>query len=65
MFIGALLICSSLADVTTCDLKVNGKEAYSSQEECMKEVMTVAQYTAYVLGIPTRPYCFQLEIYNT
>jgi len=65
MFIGALVICTSLVDVTSCDLKVNGKQSYDTQEECMQEVTKVAQHTAYVLGLPSRPYCFKLEIYNT
>ena len=41
MFLGALLLCASVTDVSSCDVKMNMKDFYDTKEECALETDTV------------------------
>ena len=60
VFIAVLLVCASLADVTTCDVKVNTLTFYETKPKCMEEARGLARYVADVLALQAKPYCFQL-----
>ena len=60
VFIAVLLVCASLTDATTCDVKVNNVTFYESQPKCMEEARGLARYVANVLALQARPYCFPL-----
>ena len=65
MFVGALLLCASVTDVSSCDVKMNGKDFYNTKEECALEMLEVAKYTANLLQVVAKPYCFKIEVYST
>lgn len=65
MFVGALLLCASVTDVSSCDVKMNSKHFYNTKEECTLEMFKVAKYAANLLQVVTKPYCFKIEVYST
>tara|TARA_R110002072_G_scaffold2367_5_gene19719 strand:+ start:4984 stop:5181 length:198 start_codon:yes stop_codon:yes gene_type:complete len=65
MFVGALLLCASVTDVSSCDVKMNMKDFYDTKEECALEMFEVAKYTANALRVATKPFCFKIEVYST
>ena len=58
MFLGALLLCASVTDVSSCDVKMDARTLYDTKEECVSEM--VAKYAANLLQVVTKPYCFQI-----
>jgi len=60
MFIGALLVCASMTDVKTCDVKMNTKNLYETRRECVQEMQGVAKYVFDMLELNARPYCFPI-----
>ena len=65
MFLGALLLCASVTDISSCDVKMNMKDFYGTKEECALEMFEVAKYAANLLQVVTKPYCFKIEVYST
>ena len=60
MFIGALLVCASMTDVETCDVKMNTKNLYETKQECVQEMQGIAKYVFNMLELNAKPYCFPL-----
>lgn len=60
MFLGALLLCASVTDVSSCDVKMDARTLYDTKEECVSEMFKVAKYAANLLRVVTKPYCFQI-----
>lgn len=58
MYIGALLVCASLADVSSCNVKLNTHNFFETKQECVEEMRGAAQYAATVLLLVAKPYCF-------
>ena len=56
MFIGALLVCASMTDVKTCDVKMNTENLYETRRECVQEMQGVAKYVFDMLELNARPY---------
>ena len=64
MFVGVLLLCMSVTDVSSCDVQMNPNTIYSSQKECAVEMFKIAKYAANRLQMVTKPYCFSIEGHN-
>jgi hypothetical protein len=64
MFVGVLLLCASVTDVSSCDVKMNGKTFYDTKEECRLEMFEVAKYAANLLQKVTKPYCFKIVVHS-
>ena len=58
MFIGAILVCASMYNVSTCDVRMSTHKAFESKEECIIEMKAAAQFAAKNLGLVSRPFCF-------
>ncbi len=58
MFIGALLVCASLYDVSTCDVRLNTTKTFESKQLCVEEMKGAAEYAAKSLLLVAKPYCF-------
>ena len=64
MFVGVLLLCMSVTDVSSCDVQMKPKTFYSTRKECAVEMFRIAKYAANSLQMVTKPYCFQIEGHN-
>ncbi len=64
MFVGVLLLCMSVADVSSCDVQMKPNTFYSTRNECAGEMLKIAKYAANRLQMVTKPYCFKLEGQN-
>ena len=61
MFVGVLLLCMSVADVSSCDVQMKPNTFYSTRKECAGEMFNIAKYAANRLQMVTKPYCFKLQ----
>ena len=64
MFVGVLLLCMSVTDVSSCDVQMKPKTFYSTRKECAVEMFKIAKYAANRLQMVTKPYCFSIEGHN-
>ncbi len=64
MFVGVLLLCMSVVDVSSCDVQMKPNTFYSTRKECAEEMFTIAKYAANRLQMVTKPYCFQIKGQN-
>ena len=64
MFVGVLLLCVSVTNVSSCDVQMKPHTLYVTLKECVKEMFTIAKYAANRLQMVTKPYCFRIEGQN-
>ena len=64
MFVGVLLLCASVTDVSTCDVQMNPTTTYLSKEQCSADMRGIAKYAANRLQMVTKPYCFKIKGQN-
>lgn len=64
MFVGVLLLCASVTDVSTCDVQMNPNTVYLTRKECSAEMLGIAKYAANRLQMVTKPYCFPVKGYK-
>ena len=65
MFIGALLVCASLHDATSCEVRLQATTLYNTKQECVADMQGAAQYAVVMLNKNAKPYCFPLGGANT
>ncbi len=60
MFIGAILVCATMQNAASCEVKLNTSTLYNTQQECVDDMMQVTKYVVESLKLKARPYCFPI-----
>ena len=61
MFIGVLMTCALLTDVTSCDVKMNTERFYENHDQCAAEMRDTAIYASQVMMLVAQPFCFEIK----